>query len=110
MRRGELLGLQWGDVGLNAGTLRVERSLEETKAGLRFKPPKTKRGRRNITLPPDAVAMLRTHKIKQLQVRLVLGLGKIEPWRASRSSRIPSAAHGSALSSPRDCHTSRSTR
>ena len=79
MRRGELLGLQWGDVDLDAGTLRVERSLEETKAGLRFKPPKTKRGRRNITLPPDAVAMLRAHKVKQLELRLVLGLGKIEP-------------------------------
>ena len=33
MRRGELLGLQWGDVDLDAGMLRVERSLEETKAG-----------------------------------------------------------------------------
>ena len=52
MRRGELLGLQWGDVDLDAGTLRVERSVEETKAGLRLKPPKTKRGRRNIRLPP----------------------------------------------------------
>ena len=79
MRRGELLGLQWGDIDLDRGVLRVERSLEETKAGLRFKPPKTKRGRRNITLPPDAVAMLRAHKVKQLELRLVLGLGKIEP-------------------------------
>ena len=30
MRRGELLALQWGDVDLDSGTLRVERSLEET--------------------------------------------------------------------------------
>ncbi len=79
MRRGELLGLQWGDVDLDAGTLIVRRSLEETKAGLRLKPPKTKRGRRNITLPPDAVAMLRAHKVRQLEIRLVVGLGKIEP-------------------------------
>jgi integrase len=57
----------------------VERSLEETKAGLRLKPPKTKRGRRNITLPPEAVAMLRAHKVKLLELRLVLGLGKITP-------------------------------
>ena len=79
MRRGELLALQWGDVDLDAGTLRVERSLEETKAGLRLKPPKTKRGRRNIALPPDAVAMLRAHRVKQMELRLVIGLGKIEP-------------------------------
>ena len=32
MRRGEL-GLEWHDVDLDRGALRVERSLEETKAG-----------------------------------------------------------------------------
>ena len=77
MRRGELLGLQWGDIDLDGATLRVERSVEETRAGLRLKSPKTKRGRRNISLPPDTVAMLRAHKVKLLQLRLVLGLGNI---------------------------------
>ena len=76
MRRGELLGLQWGDVDLDAATLCVERSLEETKSGLRLKPPKTKRGRRNLRLPAEAVDMLRTHKVAQMQLRLALGLGK----------------------------------
>src|SRR5437660_1200074 len=37
MRRGELLALRWQDVDLDGGKLRVERSLEQTKAGLRFK-------------------------------------------------------------------------
>ena len=77
MRRGELLGLQWGDVDLDKATLRVERSVEETRAGLRLKPPKTRRGRRNITLGESAVAMLRAHRVKQLELRLALGLGKI---------------------------------
>jgi integrase len=76
MRRGELLALQWGDVDLGAGTLSVKQSLEETKAGLRVKPPKTKKGRRKISLPPDTVAMLRAHKVKQMETRLVLGMGK----------------------------------
>ena len=75
MRRGELLGLQWGDIDLDGATLRVERSVEETKTGLRVKPPKTKRGRRNIALPPEAVTMLRGHKVGQLEIRLVLGQG-----------------------------------
>jgi integrase len=79
MRRGELLGVQWGDIDLDAGTLRVERSLEETRAGLRLKSPKTKRGRRNITLPTEAVTALRTHKLKQLEIRMALGLGNITP-------------------------------
>jgi integrase len=81
MRRGELLGLQWGDVDLDAAKpfLRVDRSLEETKAGLRLKAPKTARGRRNITLPADTVAMLRAHKVEQMQLRLALGMGNIKP-------------------------------
>lgn len=79
MRRGELLGLQWGDTDLDGGTVRVERSVEETKAGLRLKPPKTKRGRRNITLPSEAVVMLRAHKIQTMKIRLALGMGNIAP-------------------------------
>jgi integrase len=63
---------------LDGGTLSVERSVEETRAELRIKSPKTKRGRRNVTLPADAVAMLRAHKVKQLELRLVLGQGTIK--------------------------------
>jgi integrase len=79
MRRGELLGLQWGDIDLDAATLRVERSVEETKAGVRLKPPKTRRGRRNLKLPAEAVAMLRAHKVQQMELRLVLGMGNVAP-------------------------------
>ena len=79
MRRGELIGLQWGDIDLDCGTLRVERSVEETKAGLRLKSPKTKRGRRNITLSIDTVAMLRAYKVKMMELRLALGMGNVTP-------------------------------
>jgi integrase len=75
MRRGELLALQWSDIDLNSGTIRVERSVEETGAGLRIKPPKTKRGRRAITLSADAVGMLREHRLQQMEFRLQLGQG-----------------------------------
>jgi len=79
MRRGELLALRWADVDLSAASLKVERSLEETKANLRFKSPKTKHGRRTITLPASAVDMLRDHRKEQLELRLQLGMGKHEP-------------------------------
>jgi integrase len=75
MRRGELLALQWADVDLDRAVLRVERSVEETKAGLRIKPPKTKRGRRNVDLSADVVTMLRDHRRQQLEIRLALGQG-----------------------------------
>jgi integrase len=76
MRRGELLALRWSDVNLDDGKLRVEQSLEQTKAGLRFKSPKTKHGRRTITIPPSIVAELRLHRKKQQERRLALGAGK----------------------------------
>jgi integrase len=76
MRRGELLALRWKDVDLDGGKLRVEQSLEQTKTGLRFKGPKTKHGRRQISLPSSVVVELRTHRRTQAEQRLALGLGK----------------------------------
>ena len=39
MRRGELLALRWEDIDLDDTMLKVERSLEESDRGLRFKGP-----------------------------------------------------------------------
>jgi integrase len=75
MRRGELLALEWGDIELDRATLRVERGLEETRAGLRVKPPKSPHGRRPITLPTEAVTMLRERRKQRLELRLALGQG-----------------------------------
>lgn len=79
MRRGELCGLAWGAVDLDAATVRVERSLEETGAGLRFKPPKTRHGRRVISLPAPTIDVLRAHRRQQLEHRLLVGLGRPGP-------------------------------
>jgi integrase len=76
MRRGELLALRLSDVDLDRATVSVERSLEETKAGLRFKKPKTKQSKRTIPLPSNAVAVLRERRRKLLETRMALGLGK----------------------------------
>ena len=51
-RRSELLALRWCDVDLERAVIKIEHSLEQTKAGLRLKAPKTKRGQRSIKLPP----------------------------------------------------------
>ena len=58
---------------------KIERSLEQTKAGLRFKAPKTAKGKRTVSLPPIAVDALRSHRRRQLELRLALGHGKPEP-------------------------------
>jgi integrase len=63
---------------LGGAKLRVERSLEQTTAGgLRFKAPKTKHGRRLISLPSGAIDVLRDYRRQQLEQRLALGLGKL---------------------------------
>jgi integrase len=75
-RRSELLALRLKDVDLDAGLVRIERSLEQTKGALRFKSPKTKNGRRNVAVPPWIVAELRAHLSKQQKHRLALGMGR----------------------------------
>ena len=78
-RRGELLALRWSDTSLSAGTIRIERSLEQTAGGLKFKRPKTRTGIRTISLSTAAVEALQAHRRKQLEQRLALGLGKAGP-------------------------------
>jgi integrase len=76
-RRGELLALSWSSVDLQRGLMTISRSLEQTRAGLRFKQPKTKSGRREIALPPIAIEALKDHRLRQLEMRVRLGLGKL---------------------------------
>lgn len=67
MRQGEILALKWDDLDLEAGTLRVRRTL--TKAGKAYitGEPKTKNSRRVIRLTAAAVEALRGHLSRQLE-------------------------------------------
>ena len=73
LRRGELLALRWRNVDLDHGTIRVVESLEQTKAGLRFKSTKSDKGR-GVALPEFAVAELRRHKQAQAEALLKVGV------------------------------------
>ncbi len=73
LRQGELLGLKWADVELDAGKLSVRRSLKVTADGLGFGPPKNKASRRSVPLSKTAVAALRAHRTRQNEERLRLG-------------------------------------
>lgn len=79
MRRGELLALRWSDVDLVGCSVKVERSLEQIKTGLRFKGPKTKYGRRTISLPINVVEALKLHRLQQMEQRIANGLGRAGP-------------------------------
>ncbi len=79
MRRGEALGLRWEDVDLDAGTLRVVRTLITTDVqrkgspGMAWGTPKTAKGRRTVALDPATVTALRMHRTRQLEERLATG-------------------------------------
>jgi integrase len=73
LRKGEILGLQWSDVDLDAGTIFVWQQLQWIEGKLQFVPLKTERSRRTIALPAVAVAALRAHKIRHLEERLKAG-------------------------------------
>jgi len=58
-RRGEVLALRWSDLDVEKKTLRIERAVEQTaKFDLALKEPKTKRGKRTITIDDDLIALL----------------------------------------------------
>jgi integrase len=69
LRRGELQGLKWEDLDLEAGTLQVQRTLSEPKGGYVFEAPKSGKGR-NVRLTRKAMATLREHRKRQLEERM----------------------------------------
>lgn len=79
LRRGEVLGLRWLHVDLKAKLIRVRDAIEETKAhGVRVKATKTKAGRRDISLPDIVVEALTEHRREQRELRLAMGIGKLD--------------------------------
>jgi integrase len=73
MRRGEALGLRWNDVDLDAGRARIVQTIIQTRNVVSVGEPKTARGRRPISLDPATVAVLRAHRHRMLQERLLVG-------------------------------------
>lgn len=72
MRRGELLGLKWADIDFESRQLAVRRSVEQTRAGVRFKSPKSRKAR-TIQLSTHALDALKKHRVAQGRTRLALG-------------------------------------
>jgi integrase len=73
MRRGEILGLMWRDIDFINGFIRVQRSVEQTNAGVRFKEPKKKKSRRPIVMLGLLIEALERHRERQNQFKNTLG-------------------------------------
>jgi len=73
LRKGELLALKWSDLEIDTGTLTVMRSAyRKGGVGMMTKSTKTERVR-TISLPRQAVEVLRDHKRDQAATRLAAG-------------------------------------
>ncbi|CAN5679382.1 hypothetical protein BH20ACT21_BH20ACT21_12700 [soil metagenome] len=59
MRRGEVLGLRWGDVDLDAGRAAIQQTVVCVGHQVCISRPKTAKGRRSVPLDPFTVGVLR---------------------------------------------------
>jgi integrase len=73
MRRGEIAAVRWGSVDLDKGRLAVVQSAEQTKAGVRYKEPKSGQAR-TVALSAGVVSELRAHRASQAENLLQLGI------------------------------------
>ncbi len=78
MRQGEMLGLGWEDADLEAGVVRVKRTLTLARGGPRLTEPKTRGSRRSVRLTASAVEVLERHRERQQNERSAAGEGWAE--------------------------------
>jgi integrase len=90
MRRGEVVALRWRHVDLDRAQISVEESAEQTKNAVRYKPPKSGKGR-TVALPKALAEELRNHRLTQAQALLKLGV------RLSEDTFVVAQADGSPL-------------
>lgn len=79
LRRGELLGLQWGDIDFTAGTLSVRRSIAPAKGkydGEVNLDLKTEAAKRTLPLTPSLISELRAAKSGSKSVYVIPGKSK----------------------------------
>jgi integrase len=82
LRLGELLALDWDDVDLAAGVIRVERSYDP-RAGVTVK-PKSRAGRRTVPIAAILRDELLEHRMRQgREVGLVFGRSSDRPFNTS---------------------------
>lgn len=100
LRKGEVLGLRWGDIDWEKGLVHVRQVRLDPRrnGGAAFGPPKTDRGRRTLVADSDTLALLKSHRQAQRVQRiaagpgwedhdLVVATGLGRPWNARNLNR-----------------------
>jgi integrase len=73
LRRGELLGLRWSDLDLDAGRLSVRQQVLRVRGQTTIEPVKTARSHRPVALSAGMAAVLREHRARQEEARRAAG-------------------------------------
>jgi integrase len=73
MRRGEVAALRWRNVDLTTGQLAILESAEQVGAKVRYKTPKSGKGR-TLALSASLVEELRAHRLRQSEELLRVGV------------------------------------
>lgn len=73
-RRGELCGLRWGDIDLDAGQVIIRRSIIDVGHKLAVKPPKSGRARA-VAIGPRLVERLKARHARMATTALACGVG-----------------------------------
>ncbi|MFC1913133.1 tyrosine-type recombinase/integrase [Chloroflexota bacterium] len=74
MRRSEILALKWSDVDLMLEQISVNRTMHHLRDGsIIFRPPKTEKGRRLVSLSPSTTLVLKEYHQMQEAICLMLG-------------------------------------
>ena len=73
LRLGEACGLQWEDVDLDSGEVRIRQQLQKVGSRLELQPLKTAKSRRTLMLPEVCLQAVRAHRTQQLAERLRAG-------------------------------------
>jgi integrase len=116
MRRGEVAGLRWPDVGLEASRVSPRRPRVVVNYEVVVSEPKTAKGRRSLALDPATTTAPREHRTRQLEQRLAVGRrwqdsGLVFTWpdgRPIHPERFPggsSSTPGRPASPRSDCTT-----
>ena len=73
VRQGELLGLRWADVDLDAGVAAVRQTVQRAERGRVLGDPKTEKSRRTVEILGVAREALAQHRRRQAALRLAAG-------------------------------------
>lgn len=73
LRRGEVLGLCWGDVDFDSQRVRIRQSLQRLNGSLQLVDTKTRRSNATVAAPPGLMEALKQHRRRQQEERLAMG-------------------------------------